>query len=61
MQVIPNSHFWTDLKMLKYAIETYNSEANQGISLKDYLMIGLDNCLKQGYDLRKKTKRKKTK
>jgi hypothetical protein len=53
VQVEINSHFWTNLEMLKKDIELYDSGIT-GISLKDYLMVGIDNCIKQGFSLNKK-------
>ena len=53
LQVVPNSHFWTNLEMLKNNIQCYNNQFD-GVSLKDYLVVGIGNTLKHGYDLRKR-------
>ena len=68
MHVIPNSHFWTDLKQIVYSIELelqrqkYESEKHPdeeytvtyvGEHLsKDYILIGLGNSLMHGYNLK---------
>ena len=43
----PNSHFWTSIEMLINCIKT---DPNCD---KEYLIKGLENTLKQGYDLRR--------
>jgi len=68
MQVIPNSHFWTDLSQISYSIvcelqrQKYESEKHPedehtvtyvGEHLtKDYIIIGLTNSIKNGYKLK---------
>lgn len=54
MQVIPDSHFWTNLKMLLNYLELTYEPIN-----KEDLIIGIKNTLKRGYDLRKKKKKNK--
>ncbi len=51
MQVIPNSHYWTDLNMLLNYLKFHPSL--KIIDLKEYLMTGIENTLKQGYDIQK--------
>jgi hypothetical protein len=51
-QTIPNSHYWVDIDMLirflNYQIRTQNTP-----DIIDYLIIGLENCKKNGYSLSK--------
>lgn len=65
MRVVPNSHFWTDLNQIVYLIEyelsrrEYESEKHDGEEYtvkyigehltKEYLLIGLNNSIKNGY------------
>jgi len=42
--VVPNSHFWTDLNQLTNALEIDPPS-------KEYILIGLDNTIKNGYDI----------
>jgi hypothetical protein len=44
MQVVPNSHFWTDLNQLISALDVNPPD-------KEYLQIGLNNTIKNGYKL----------
>ena len=58
-EVIPNSYFWTDLKQLIFTIELSKQPVPEDtINLMptvdiDYILIGLKNTLKQGYNLSK--------
>jgi hypothetical protein len=45
MQEVPNSHYWTDLNQI---IANYNAEN----LTKDYLVTGLLNTLKNGYNIK---------
>lgn len=51
-QTVPNSHFWTDIDMLirflSYQIRNQNAP-----DIIDYLIIGLENCKKNGYSISK--------
>lgn len=47
MQVIPDSHFWTDLNQMLNAITFHPEELTP-----DYLKIGLANSKKNGYELK---------
>ena len=62
MRVIPNSHFWTDLKQITYSIELELSRQKHELEIKDdntiyigepltrdYILIGLGNSLMRGY------------
>ena len=60
LQVIPNSHFWTNLEMLLNGVRYYD-ESFERVSLKEYLLVGLANTVKQGYELRKTRKNRRTK
>ena len=57
--VVPNSYFWTDLEQLIYTIEMSKYPVPEGtINLMpkvdvDYILIGLKNTLKNGYNLSK--------
>jgi len=46
MQVIPNSHFWTNLYQIILMYD-YKQELT-----KEYLLIGLKNSLKNGYEIK---------
>ena len=68
MHVIPNSHFWTDLKQITYSIglelqrqkheaEKHDDEEHSVIYVgepltRDYILIGLGNSLMRGYKLK---------
>lgn len=65
MAVVPNSHFWTDLAQIKYSIELelqrMKDESRRentdtiyvGEPLtKEYILIGLNNSIKNGYKLK---------
>jgi hypothetical protein len=68
LQVIPNSHFWTDLNQIIATIEhhyqrmAYESEKHDGDEYtvkyvneplnKEYILIGLNNSKKNGYKLK---------
>jgi hypothetical protein len=62
LQTVPHSHFWPNLECLLTFLEAYKNgmklEPHEG-KLEDYLIVGLQNSKKEGYDLRKKKKRKK--
>lgn len=45
MQVVPNSHFWTDLNQLVAAFDVNSPD-------KEYLLIGLNNTIKRRYKLK---------
>jgi hypothetical protein len=47
MQVIPNSHYWSDLNQI---ITNYNLQPEE--LTKDYLLTGLLNCIKNGYKIK---------
>jgi carbonic anhydrase len=51
-QTVPDSHYWTDIDMLirflNYQIRTQNTP-----DIIDYLIMGLENCKKNGYSLSK--------
>jgi hypothetical protein len=47
LQVIPNSHYWTDLNQIINGLDS----APQDMT-KDYLLIGLGNTIKNGYKLK---------
>lgn len=47
MQVIPNSHYWTDLNQ----IITANNFGMEELT-KEYILVGLNNCKKNGYRLK---------
>ena len=53
-QVEPDSHFWTSIEML---LNNLNGYKQSGINLVniDYLIKGLENTLKQGYDIKRTT------
>ena len=70
MQIVPNSHFWTDLDMLiqtlEFDIDWYETKEQRGERIGDaehsivdmyepltveYLITGLENTLKNGYEL----------
>lgn len=48
MQVVPDSHSWSNIKMLLNFLDHYKN----GNCSTNYLIIGLRNTLKNGYDLR---------
>lgn len=47
VQVEPNSHFWTDLNQIVMAFDVNPID-------KEYLLIGLNNTIKNGYKLKPK-------
>lgn len=47
MQVVPDSHYWTDLNQMLNAIKLHPEELTP-----DYLKIGLSNSKKNGYELK---------
>ena len=49
MRVVPNSHFWTDLKQLTDSIEFGWLNAEIG---KEFILIGLQNTIMHGYRLK---------
>jgi len=49
MRVMPNSHFWTDLTQLTNSIEFGWLNPEIG---KEYILIGLQNTIKNGYKLK---------
>jgi hypothetical protein len=57
--VVPNSHYWTDLEQIIRSIEMSKMQIPDGsISSMpeidiDYILIGLKNTLKHGYNLYK--------
>lgn len=55
MQVIENSHFWTDLNMLLQFLDNAEIMDMDKKALIDYLKIGLKNTKKEGYELAKLT------
>jgi hypothetical protein len=62
MQVVPDSHFWTDLNQIlesikhHYYIMSHEPKENEYIQepylTKEYILIGLKNCMKNGYKLK---------
>ena len=50
IEVIPNSHFWSDLGQI---VTLYNQSPET--LTRDYLLTGLQNTLKQGYSIRQDT------
>ena len=59
MQLVPNSHCWLDLETLcRFIVYCDDDEAAkalcEGQDFKHYLLKGLDNTQKQGYDFVKK-------
>jgi hypothetical protein len=59
MHVVPNSHCWLDLETLCRFIAFCSDEEStkclcEGQDFKHYVLIGLNNTLKQGYDFIKK-------
>jgi hypothetical protein len=65
MHVVPNSHFWTDLKQILTSLDYYyESEKRKNLPKepnvyygenemsKEYLLIGLNNSKKHGYKLK---------
>lgn len=46
MQVVPNSHFWTDLNQIITSFDV------TPVPTKEYLLIGLNNTIKNGYKLK---------
>lgn len=47
LQVVPNGHFWTDLNQLIAAFDVNPPD-------KEYMIIGLNNTIKNGYELKPK-------
>lgn len=47
--VEPNSHFWTDLNQIIVSLEVNPPD-------KEYILIGLNNCIKNGYKLKRQNK-----
>lgn len=62
MQVIPDSHYWTDLAQIlesikhHYWIMEYTPKENEYVSepylTREYILIGLNNSKKHGYELK---------
>jgi uncharacterized protein YgfB (UPF0149 family) len=48
MHVVPNSHFWTDLNQIITSFDLCPQ-----VLTKEYLLIGLNNSIKNGYKLKK--------
>lgn len=48
LQVLPDSHFWTDLSQLKNYLSALPQSAT-----RDYLVKGIDNTINNGYELKK--------
>lgn len=66
MQVIPDSHFWTDLNQIVISIDYYfdlmerkkhppepNVYLGDNEMSKEYLLIGLNNSIKNGYKIKR--------
>jgi len=51
MQVVPNSHFWTDLNHLQEWLRYSHRLSKEQII--DHLKIGLINTLERGYNIQK--------
>ena len=54
-QTVPNSHYWTSLEMLINFMKAYPLDTSPHAmeTLKEVLTIGLENTLKQGYQITK--------
>ena len=58
MRVVPNSHYWSDLNQLinfldgiqHYSIQYYENMFKSNV---DYFIIGLENCIKHGYKIKR--------
>lgn len=52
-QTVPNSHYWTSLEMLINFMKHYPNDPSPEAmeTLKEVLTTGLENTLKQGYQL----------
>lgn len=61
-QTVPNSHFWSNLKGIIYSIELQEqreAQENENTNViyasepftSEYLLVGLNNCIKNGYRL----------
>ncbi len=58
MHPIPDSHFWDSIDMMLHFITSYKESDQpenftEGKSLEDYLIIGLENMKKEGYEIKK--------
>jgi hypothetical protein len=65
MHVIPNSHFWTDLNQIiasiGYQLQRMQDEVKENSNVvycsepltKEYLLIGLNNSIKNGYKIKR--------
>jgi hypothetical protein len=53
---VPNSHFWSSLEMFKNYLESekYFGGFGDKAKLADYILVGVNNMIKQGYELKKK-------
>ena len=51
VQVVPHSHFWTDIPMLLEWLKYANLNSKKDII--KHLQIGLINTLENGYDIQK--------
>ena len=65
MHVIPNSHFWTDLTQIRYSIDHELEKQKRKLEVKgnntiyvgepldrEYILVGLNNSIKNGYELK---------
>lgn len=73
MHVIPNSHFWTDLTQIAYLIQHDLDRQKRETEVKDsrsicvdeplnreYFITGLNNSIKNGYNLKRNKNRSKS-
>jgi hypothetical protein len=53
---VPDSHFWSSLDMFKNYLESekYFGGFGNKAKLADYILVGVNNMIKQGYELKKK-------
>lgn len=69
IHVIPNSHFWTDLAQIRYSIDHELERQKRELEIKDnntiyvgepldreYILIGLNNSIKNSYELKQDKK-----
>ena len=60
VQVVPNSHFWTNVDELVNYIKTYHLTSEEKNDFAKDLLIGLENTKKRGYVLLKDLREKKS-
>lgn len=54
-QTVPNSHYWTSIEMLVNFMNHYPNDNTPHAmeTLKEVITVGLENTLKQGYQITK--------